>query len=245
MGVPRKINHSQVLALYEQVGVIRETARQMGIHEQTVRDILKAARRQCQWCGQPLIWAQRICPTCLPKKRAIEREFAKKQQQAGLCVKCTEPLELPSRRFCTKHRIAMRDAMRTHRRKRMVNTTGTTLEAEKALRVRNAYGEGGAAAWERDKGCCVLCSRSYTEGAVYLHHIDQNRRNNVMTNFVCLCYKCHRLIHGFLEHPQLSKLLQWFHATYPEERLAQRLPRTPKKQPTASTQQPSFAFPPA
>jgi len=121
--------------------------------------------------------------------------------------------------------LAAVEGTRKHRRKRMVNTMGTTLEAEKEFRIRQTYGEGGVIAWRRDKGCCVLCGVSYADRAVYLHHIDRNRKNNVVENFVCLCYGCHRLVHGLLEHVNLPRFLVWFQTTYAHEQSAQLMRR--------------------
>jgi hypothetical protein len=244
MGRPRRINHDAFLRLFDEIGVVKEAARRLGIHEQTAHQILRTSRGQCRDCPTAIPPGQRWCGACRERIRAAEKAQAAEHVRLGLCVKCTERIAFDrSKRYCDAHATALVDYTREYRRKRVVNTTGTTMEAEKALRIRRDYGEGGVTAWQRDGGCCILCGKSYADGAVYLHHIDQDRSNNIAENFVCLCYKCHRLIHGFLEHPNLSRLLAWFHEHYPEERLTTLMPKTRRaKQPSALDGQITLAF---
>lgn len=245
MGRPRRINHEEFLRLFDEIGVVKEAARRLGIHEQTAHSILRQSRGQCRECPTPVPPSQQWCADCRTRIRATERARAQEHLRLGQCVKCTEPIAFGrSRRYCDAHATAMVDYMRAHRRRRVVNTTGTTLEAEKLLRIRRDYGDGGVEAWQRDGGCCIICHVAYGDKAVFVHHIDQDRKHNTSDNLVCLCYKCHRLIHGFLEHPHLSKLLAWFHATYPEERLTHKLPREKRPKPPAQpTGQTVLAFP--
>src|SRR5262249_10631838 len=155
----------------------------------------KKRRGACIDCGQPAIPGMSRCQPCREKTNTAQREAEKVNVSQGLCAKCPEPLSPRSRRFCVTHHTASREAMSIHRRRRTVNTTGTTLEAEKEARVRRDYGEGGVTAWKRDNACCVLCDVAYADRAVYLHHIDRDRTHNTADNLVCLCYTCHRLVH--------------------------------------------------
>jgi hypothetical protein len=39
------------------------------------------------------------------------------------------------------------------------------------------------------------CHACYKKASV-IHHIDRNRKNNISSNLVALCYHCHAQIHG-------------------------------------------------
>jgi hypothetical protein len=221
MGVPRKVNYDRVLEVYAETGQIRKTARIMGIHDNTVRTIIKASKNLCRACGAFTDNGKRMCETCADQKQVAAKAIQERHLAQGLCALCDEPLAPPSRRHCAKHRKSSVEGTRAHRRRRMVNTMGTTLEREKEFRVWNAYGEGGVTAWKRDKGCCILCDVSYADRAVYLHHLDRNRKHNTADNLVCLCYTCHRLVHALSEHPHLLRFLDWFHTHYPATVLPQ------------------------
>jgi len=225
MGRQRSVNYEEVVRVYKETGHVRATARLMGIHENTVKSILHKARGNCIDCGAFVDGRTVRCPECTTKRKALIHAYTEDHLARGLCVSCDERLAPSSRRHCVKHMLAAVEGTRRHRRKRIVNTIGTTLEAEKEFHVLRDYGEGGLAAWRRDKGCCILCGLSYADRAVYLHHIDRNRKNNVVENFVCLCYGCHRLVHGLLEHVNLPRFLVWFQTTYAHEQSAQLMRR--------------------
>ncbi len=41
---------------------------------------------------------------------------------------------------------------------------------------------------------CKRCGQK-DERLLAVHHIDENRKNNILSNLVWLCYNCHYLIH--------------------------------------------------
>ncbi len=43
---------------------------------------------------------------------------------------------------------------------------------------------------------CFLCEKN-DKRILTVHHIDKNRKNNTITNLVCLCQNCHFLIHHY------------------------------------------------
>lgn len=223
MGRPTTIDHEAFLRLFDEIGVVKEAARRFGIHEQSAHRILRQSRGQCSECPTPVKPSQRWCSACRERIRAQENTRTKDHLRQGVCVKCDEPIVFGrSRRYCAEHVTALVDYMREHRRKRVVNTTGTTLEAEKESRVLRDYGEGGLETWRRDKGCCVLCDVSYADRMVVIHHLDRDRSHNMAENLVCLCYTCHRLAHSLSEHPPLLRFLDWFHRHYPGVTLPQK-----------------------
>jgi len=46
-----------------------------------------------------------------------------------------------------------------------------------------------------------VCRRCYKEDkrVLLVHHLDHNRKNNVLSNLVWLCYNCHYLVHKYAE----------------------------------------------
>lgn len=245
MARPRTIDRDHVLAVYAETGTKRETARRLGIHEQTVFSILKQAAGNCRDCGQPVKGGTVKCPACKERQNAAAQKLVEDHLRQELCAMCSEPWAPRSRRYCVKHQAALAEAQRTHRRKRMVNTTGTTLEREKEYRVGQDYGEGGVTAWKRDKGCCVLCDVSYADRMVFIHHLDRNRKHNTADNLVCLCYTCHRLVHGLSEHPHLLRFLDWFHTHYPATALPEKAQALLPRQKRSATKRPPAEEEPA
>ena len=45
---------------------------------------------------------------------------------------------------------------------------------------------------KRDNNICQLCGKEHTKGKVFdVHHIDYNKTNNIPSNLITLCNKCH------------------------------------------------------
>jgi len=44
---------------------------------------------------------------------------------------------------------------------------------------------------ERDNNTCQLCGASDIERVLHVHHIDYNKKNNELNNFITLCNVCH------------------------------------------------------
>jgi hypothetical protein len=51
---------------------------------------------------------------------------------------------------------------------------------------------------KRDGKKCFVCGT--TERRLYVHHRDENRRNNDISNLVLVCRPCHSLIHGIAKN---------------------------------------------
>lgn len=46
---------------------------------------------------------------------------------------------------------------------------------------------------KRDHHTCALCEKQKTKKALSVHHIDYDKKNNVMMNLISLCLSCHGL----------------------------------------------------
>jgi hypothetical protein len=47
------------------------------------------------------------------------------------------------------------------------------------------------------KDNCQLCGYNKCPGILQLHHLDQNKKNNVPENMLCVCPTCHMEIHFY------------------------------------------------
>lgn len=60
---------------------------------------------------------------------------------------------------------------------------------------------------KRDNYQCIECNKNIKDkNMAVVHHIDENKENNTMKNFITLCKSCHNRIHYSLEKYQFKKL---------------------------------------
>jgi HNH endonuclease len=213
----------QILAIYEETMSVRETGRRVNMHENSVRLVLKASKGQCSDCPTPILLGRRYCPDCAARRTAWMRERRKERRRLGLCETCDERIQPPSTQFCDVHRFQHAQRSRVHVDK-MARGTPEAQQREKHLRHR--FGYAGVEVWNRDQGTCVLCKGAAPERKIHVHHIDGDTSNNVAKNLVCLCSRCHRLIHSLVEHASPHTVIQWFLDHYPYALLSQALRRS-------------------
>ena len=61
---------------------------------------------------------------------------------------------------------------------------------------RNLLGRGyRGAVLANNPAICQSCGKHVSRRKLHVHHKDKNRKNNVITNLVALCSKCHSDIH--------------------------------------------------
>jgi hypothetical protein len=50
---------------------------------------------------------------------------------------------------------------------------------------------------QRENYCCALCfkSQSLFKRKLHIHHIDLNKKNNIDSNCISLCFYCHAKVH--------------------------------------------------
>jgi len=215
--------HERILAIYDETLSVRETGRRLNLHENSVRLVLKASKGVCADCPAPILLGRRYCAACDKRRADWMKTRRKTRRREGLCTECDERIQPPSTQFCDKHRFAHARRARAHEEK-MTRTTPEQQQREKHLRYR--FGEAGVRAWNRDQGTCVLCIGAAPERKIHIHHVDGNPANNVVRNLVCLCARCHRLIHSLVEHPNPHNVIQWFLDHYPYALLSQALRRS-------------------
>jgi hypothetical protein len=219
----------RILDLHIETGSIRETGRRLDLHENTVRMYLKAARGLCDTCNTSVPHGQRYCAECNAKRSAWAKEARKQRRRDGICALCDNVITPPSQQYCDAHRRAHQRHAATYAEKitkeRQIFCTGNPTPIQREKQIRYDYGAAGIVAWHRDKASCVLCDVRYEEKTIHIHHIDGDHTHNVESNLVCLCLRCHRLIHFLSQHPQPHRVLEWFVAHYPSHLVAQLIQR--------------------
>jgi len=210
---------------FQNVGNGREVARRLGIHEQTVYQVLRRFRGTCRSCPNKIAAGRVYCPSCaehLAKRMAQKRLLNRRK---GRCIQCRKRRTPISRRFCAEHRL--QEIERTVARREIVrqsrNVAGGGLPnvRQREQSVRERYGEAGLAVWHRLNGSCVICGVNYREKTVHIHHVDGNDQNGEESNLTCLCFYCHQLVHRLVAHPNPQAALAWIVSTYPALRLDQ------------------------
>jgi 5-methylcytosine-specific restriction endonuclease McrA len=237
---------AKIVALYDEILSVRETGRRLGVHENSVRQVLKASRGLCADCVNPILLGQRYCAGCAARRAANMQAKRKARRRAGICLECDERIQPPSQQYCDTHRLGHAASSRKHVSKTSRHVTGHGLPADwqRLKQIRYNYGEAGIEAWERDRKQCVLCSVHYKDKTIHIHHIDGDDTHHVAENLVCLCLRCHRLVHLLSQHPNPHTVVQWFTAHYPDHLIAQlirRGSRQPHKK-RVVPEQPSLDF---
>ena len=214
----------------------RGAARELGIHENTARQIRRAAEGNCIRCGKPGVSGKKFCAVCLDYEADRIKTRRQDRRRLGLCQNCDKPRGPVSKQFCEEHRIA--DAAwrveREQTRKensRGAPNNGIPTDAERRRALRNKYGEAAWDCWRAADGCCAACGVGYEDRAIHIHHVDCNEKNHARSNLVCLCFDCHTAVHKLMRLRAPADLLAWFARTYPDRPL------------TASAQSPGSARP--
>lgn len=218
-----KVDANAVMAGYEKTGNAAQVARDLRIHENTARQIIRKRLGKCVRCGEANIdMGKTMCGPCLERDRDRMKNRRANRLRNGLCTECGEPRSRLSRNLCERHRIEAAERHETSRKRikgRGAPNNGIQDGRQRRQTILERYGEGGLAAWSHYNGCCAACSESYTDVAVHLHHIDENPQNNARENFTCLCFRCHRAVHLLLSSKNRKSLIRIFEAMYPDKPL--------------------------
>jgi len=226
----------QIRKVYDDILSVRETGRRVGVHENTVRQVLKASRGLCSDCPTPIKLGQRYCESCAKRRAEWMQERRKERRRQGICLECDERIQPPSTQYCDKHRLGHQKMSRNYdattgrwRHEEYVSRDapgmGVPEDWQRLKQIRHDYGQAGVEAWERDGQRCVLCSVHYRDKAIHIHHIDEDHTHNVADNLVCLCLRCHRLVHWLSQHPNPQHVFTWYIAHHPDHLIAQLMKR--------------------
>lgn len=195
-----------------------ETARRLGLHPNTVYQILKALKGQCRRCPNTAVLGSSYCKPCLEWVRDNMARRRRQRIRDGVCMECDEPRHVGSRLYCPTHRVAhLESSARDHAKNSSARAAryGAPTDKERRRMLRAMYGLEAEAVWIEMKGKCALCGVPHAERAVHIHHLDKNKQNSVKANMTLLCQHCHRLTHSMLQHPNPKFALRWMRKTYP------------------------------
>jgi hypothetical protein len=223
-----KINWTAVIAAYERLQNHRAVSLESGINMKTVVQIMRRHRGVCLRCQAPVVPGKKQCKNCLEFDRArIETARNSRDPNRTKCSLCSKT-HAPRSKFCETHRVSQRllYAREFDDRRRLDKGTfrgapsnGVQSPKEKRRRLREKYGDAGWQCWREAKGKCEACNASYDDGAIHIHHIDDDRTNNQRENFICLCFRCHRTMHLLLDSRNRRGFISLFAKTYPDKPL--------------------------
>lgn len=210
-----KIDANAVMTGYERTGNAAQVAREMGIHENTARQIIRKRLGKCARCGEAdIIIGKTMCGPCLEWDKARMKKRRHERLRNGFCTECGEPRSPLSRNLCEKHRIAAAEGNERYHAKQKRN--GVQNKTQKKDSLLERYGREALRRWEHADGKCEACGAAYGETSIHLHHIDEDRTNNTFENFACLCFDCHRAVHRLISSRDRVALIAWFERTYPQ-----------------------------
>ncbi len=212
-GMPSRTPADQALIVktFRAVGSGRETARRLGLHENTVYAALRRHQGKCARCRRPLrpvTPGLKHCRPCLKALRERMRQRHKERRWQGLCVRCNRRVRPPSHLYCSAHRRRQREIQTRYRLK--VDGTPNPQQRERA--IREHHGVAAVRVWRRYAGRCVICGAPHRAA---IHHVDGNPKHGHGRNLTVLCRRCHQLVHLVLAHDRWALALRWLRRTYP------------------------------
>lgn len=219
--MPRRTRVSEereqlILEAYTELQNGHAVARKLNIPTVTVHAVLRRNRGTCVRCNREVTPGRKHCADCLALLRQTAKEKRAARRRDGLCEMCDQPIAPPSKTFCAEHRLRDLEYREQRRKEEKRGHWGEAQNAHQRRRyILAKYGQAGLNVLERDNEQCVICGVSYAEKAIHLHHKDANQKHNTEDNLVCLCFRCHKLAHLLIEHPDPAGMLAWLRATYP------------------------------
>ena len=217
--VPKKIDHDAIAKAYERLKNGRAVARLFNIHEQTVYQAARRMKGNCVRCSKTVLPGETQCDNC--KLYYANRMNAKRKERRrlGLCQDCDHPYELPSRSYCTIHRLShnVNSAHHTQRKNAKISGTreGEAISYRQKMRhIKDVYGPSGVKCYEEADGKCEICGRGENDVKIHIHHINLIGTDHRRENFIVLCYDHHTGLHRFVDKPGLQRFLDWVKTTY-------------------------------
>lgn len=208
------MDRQAIVSSYEQTRSGRETARVLGVHENTVYQVLRMERGQCRICANERVSDKSYCQKCLDRLAQRAKDKAIQRARDGLCRYCDNPIQPPSRVVCLQHREEHRKASKRHSDSTRKQRGGTPNHRQKRRHLLASYGQVAVDLWERMDGRCEVCTISHSDRGVHIHHINKDRTDNTEANLALLCHRCHRLAHLMTEHPDLDAATAWIARRY-------------------------------
>jgi hypothetical protein len=98
------VDKDAVVAAHKRLGNSRAVARELGVRENTVYQIMRVHRGICRSCKRPLVPGRQHCQECLDRlsERISEKYVGRKRK--GIGRYCDDPIAPPSQTVCLEHR---------------------------------------------------------------------------------------------------------------------------------------------
>jgi len=212
----RQVDRAAVLAAYEETKNGREVARRLGIHENTVYQIVRVTLGNCARCGAKAKHRYTMCEPCLIADRNRLKKNRADRLRRGLCQSCDKQRSPLSLMFCEAHRVAAAERkLESKARQKLLGAPGYSQgEKRRQQYILWKYGTDGVTCWNDAGGKCEVCKQTCTITALHIHHIDESKTNHERANLICLCHNCHTTVHGLLRSVNPKAMSDWFASTY-------------------------------
>lgn len=158
-------------------------------------------------CKKPLR-TKYFCDECSKKASYKNNRVRNKKRLAligqGICStdKCGKPLV--SKWLCRKCQDKCNVYAINSYRKNIIENRAKHLKHSHNYRFSGLR----PAIIERDKNTCQICF--WPDKKIMVHHIDENNKNNIMDNLICLCNICHLVVERINRNkPNLKHLFPW------------------------------------
>lgn len=209
----------RIVALFSELQNGKAVSRALGVHEQTIYQVLRRAKGVCIRCSSPIAAGKKSCEKCLAFDRGRIKTLRKARARLGVCQQCGKERSSLSRQYCDEHRIAHLERNETHETKKKARGSpngevGNLRQKRRSLKA--LHGDNAVACLEESGYKCEICGAVHTDVSLHIHHIDEDRKNNKRENFIALCFTCHTATHNLLRLKKPKSFIGWFRRTYPK-----------------------------
>jgi hypothetical protein len=197
-----KVAREPIIRMVAEVGGNEpEAARRLGLHYNTVHQIMRLHRGMCISCVQhPHQKGRTKCAKCAERERSRTANKRADARKLGKCSMCPKKLRKGSTLYCDEHYYQ-------------------TFKRQKVHRVVGQYGYAALDVLNAANGQCQICGAKRDEARIDLHHIDENPANGAINNLIVICQSCHWITHRLILSRDRKALIAWFEKAYPDKPL--------------------------
>lgn len=132
----------------------------------------------------------------IKKCRECKVEFSTVAGKEGNTLYCTLHRIPPYRRWQLKNKKTIRKQSRKYRIKNLEACRERGRISQKNINNRERFGGNRLKVLERDGHKCRKCGKDVSgKYMANIHHIDHNKKNNLMKNLITICKSCHAKHH--------------------------------------------------
>ncbi len=224
----RRYDYEAILKSYAELQNMKAVERQLDVPYASIVKVVRqydktyvpGARRKvidkttCKRCDNPVVSGRLFCQDHLTMFRTQMAKGRKERRRLGLCQNCDKPYDLPSRSFCTEHRLEHTEAVIQRNKEKKKSNPIEVSRIQKLRSIKSNYGPNGVACFEDYDGRCAICYQQQGEIVIDIHHINCNETDHSRNNLICLCRAHHQGLHAVLRGPELPRFLDWIQQIY-------------------------------